>query len=177
MSVWYKRVELLANVAILVVAVLLGVVLVSRYLLPASSRPAGGESTRIKPGTKLSLPGVDWGKGDRTLLLVLSTSCRFCTDSAPFYRRLAQEKAGNGGVSLLAVLPQSVGDSQKYLNDLGVAVDDIRQASLEDAQVRATPTLIIADRTGSVIESWVGKLPAEKEEEVLSRFLGERAGK
>lgn len=171
MSVWYKRAELLANLAIVVVAVLLGIVLVSRYLLPASPQPTDGESARVKPGTKLSLPTVDWGKGDRTLLLVLSTSCRFCTESAPFYRRLAEEKARNGRVRLMAVLPQSTADSQKYLNGLGVAVDDIRQASLEDVQVRATPTLIIVDRTGSVVESWVGKLPDEKEDEALKRFL------
>lgn len=171
MSIWYKRVELLANIAIVIVAILLGVVLVSRYLLPTSLQPTAGESARVKSGTKLSMPGVDWGKSDRTLLMVLSTGCRFCTDSAPFYRRLAEEKAKNGRVRLIAVLPQSVDDSQKYLNGLGVAVDDIRQAGLEDVQVRATPTLIIADRTGSVVESWVGKLPDEQEGEVLKRFL------
>ena len=163
-----KRIELLANVAIIVVALLLGGVLVKRYLLPqAESTPA---QARIQPGTKLSVPGVEWGKNERTLLLVLSTSCHFCTESSPFYQRLAQEKARKGGVGLVAVMPQSVDESQKYLNDHGVSVDDIKQASLDTVQARGTPTLILADRTGTVVESWVGKLPAEKEAEVLKRF-------
>ena len=174
MSAWYKRVEFLANLAIIAVALVLGAVLVKRYLWPATPQPLAVERAQIKPGTKLSLPGVDWNKGDRTLLLVLSTTCRFCTESAPFYQRLAQENAKNGGVSLIALLPQSVGESQKYLNDLGVSIDDIRQAPLDAVKATATPTLIMVDRTGSVTESWVGKLPAEKEVEVLSRFVGQR---
>ena len=163
-----KRLEQLANVAIIVVALLLGGVLVKRYLLPQAESTQA--QARIQPGTKLSVPGVEWGKNERTLLLVLSTSCHFCTESSPFYQRLAQEKAKKGGVGLVAVLPQSVGESQKYLNDLGVSVDDIKQAGPDAVPVRGTPTLIIADRTGAVIESWVGKLPAEKEVEVLNSF-------
>lgn len=163
-----NRLEQLANVVIIVVALLLGGVLVKRYLLPQAESPQA--QARIQPGTKLSVPGVEWGKNERTLLLVLSTSCRFCTESSPFYQRLAQEKAKKGGVGLVAVLPQSVGESRKYLNDLGVSVDDIKQAELDAVQVRGTPTLIMADRTGTVVESWVGKLPAEAEGEVLNRF-------
>ncbi len=165
-----KRIELLANVAIIVVALLLGAVLVKRYLLPQAPSPQA--QSRIQPGTKLSVPGIEWGKNERTLLLVLSTTCRFCTESSPFYQRLAQEKARKGGVGLIAVLPQSVSESQKYLNGLGVPVDDVKQAGLDAVQVRGTPTLIVADRTGAVLESWVGKLPAEAEAEVLDRFLG-----
>jgi thioredoxin-related protein len=77
----------------------------------------------------------------------------------------------------VAVLPQSTSDSQKYLNDLGVAVDDTKQAALAEVQVGATPTLILADQSGSVVESWVGKLPDEQEGDVLKRFLKERPGK
>jgi hypothetical protein len=163
-----KRIELLANVAIIVVALLIAGVLVKRYLLPQAESPQA--RARIQPGTKLSVPGVEWGKNERTLLLVLSTSCHFCTESSPFYQRLAREKAKKGGVGLVAVLPQSVGESQKYLNDLGVSVDDIKQAGLDAVHVRGTPTLIMADRTGAVVESWVGKLQAEAEGEVLNYF-------
>lgn len=169
-----RRLEVAANVAIIVVALLLGGVLVKRYLLPQAPSPQA--QSQIQPGTKLSMPGIEWDKNNRTLLLVLSTSCHFCTESAPFYQRLAQEKARKGGLGLIAVMPQSVGDSQKYLNDLGVSVDDIKQAGLDAVQVRGTPTLIMADRAGAVVESWVGKLPAEKEAEVLNRFLAGRPG-
>lgn len=170
MSHLYKRIELLANLAIIVVALLLGGVLVRRYLLPASPQTEAVERARIKPGTKLSLSGVEWGGRRHTLVLVLSTNCHFCTESAPFYQSLVQEKARHGDVGLLAVLPQGVEESQKYLGEHGITTDVVRQAALDAVNVRGTPTLILVDRNGSVIESWVGKLPPEKEAEVLDRL-------
>lgn len=172
----HKRIELLSNIGIIVVAILLSVVFVNRYLLPAFIKPEAADSARIKPGMKLSLSGVDWNKSDKTLLMVLSSNCRYCTESAPFYQQLAQQKVGREDVRLIAVLPQSVGEAQQYLSTHGISVDEIRQPVTGAVYARATPTLIMVDKTGSVVESWVGKLPPEKEAEVLSRFLGERSG-
>jgi hypothetical protein len=174
MSSLYKKIELLANVGIIVVAVLLGIVFASRFLFPASPKHAAVEDAQIKPGMKLSLSGVDWDRGDKTLLLVLSTTCRYCTESSPFYQRLAQQKAGHD-VRLIALLPQSNVEAQQYLNNHGISVDEVRQSVPGAAYARATPTLIMVDRIGTVIESWVGKLPPEKEAEVLGRLLGKRA--
>jgi hypothetical protein len=168
-----KKIEMLANVAIILVALLLGGVLVKRYLLPQNPSPQAQAPTQIPPGTKLSLPGVDWSKSNRTLLLVLSTDCRYCTESAPFYQTLAREKAKHQDTRLVAVLPQDVGVAQKYLGDHGISVDEIRQATPNALQARATPTLIITDREGAVIESWVGKLPPQEETKVLNRFFAE----
>lgn len=170
MDNWYKRVELLANVAIIVIAIILGTVLVNRYLLSVPTSPAVSERG-IQFGTKLSLPGMEWGRNRRTLLMVLSTNCHYCTESAPFYQKLVQEKTNHTDVGLLAVLPQSVGESQKYLGEHGVKVDDVRQVSPGALNVSGTPTLILVDQSGSVIESWVGKLSPEKEGEVLNRVL------
>jgi hypothetical protein len=39
-----------------------------------------------------------------------------------------------------------------------------------EAGVRGTPTLIIVDATGVVKQSWVGRLNAERESEVLGRI-------
>jgi hypothetical protein len=178
MPAFYKRIELLANIAIIVVALLLGIVLVKRHLLPSTSTAvvsdlSGGAA--LKPGTRLPLTGVQWDKSDRTLLMVLSTTCHFCNDSAPFYQRLAHAKSGHAEARIIAVLPQNVDQAQQYLNEHGVTVDEITQSAPGAAYARATPTLIMVDRTGSVVESWVGRLPVDKEAEVLNHLLEERA--
>lgn len=165
-----KKLELLANVAIIVVALLLGAVLVKRYLLPQPSTAKTADA-RIQPGTKLSLPGMEWGRSDKTLLMVLSTQCHFCTESAPFYQRLAREQSHGGRARLVAVLPQSVAEAQKYLGEHGIAVDEVRQVSPDAVGAAGTPTLIMLDSAGSVVESWVGKLPPDKESEVITRLL------
>ena len=170
MSGIIKRIELVANVAIIVVAILLGVVLVRNYLLPRSRAPQQAAASSIPPGTKLLLPGVDWKANGKTLVLALSTGCHFCTDSGAFYQRVAQERAKAGNLRLVAVFPEPVPEGQKYLSNLGVTVDEVRQARLDSIGVAGTPTLIMADGEGSVLDSWRGRLPREKESEVFARL-------
>lgn len=163
-----KRIELAANLAIIIVAVLIGLVLVKNYLLSNSSAPGAGDY-RVPAGTRVPLPSVDWSGNGRTLLLVLQKGCHFCTESAPFYKELAG-RAAQGKVRLVAVLPQETADAKQYLNSLQIPIDDVRQSSLDALGVRGTPTLILVDARGTVEDSWVGKLPAEREAEVLRRI-------
>lgn len=165
-----KKTELLANIAIIVVALLLGGVLVKRYLLPSNEAAAVRQDPRIPAGTKASLTGVDWAKNGQTLLLVLSRDCRYCTESAPFYQRLTRETAGRADVHLIALFPQEVAEGKKYLEGLGVAVEEIRQASPSSTGAGGTPTLILVDGNGVVKNSWVGKLAAPEESEVLKQL-------
>ena len=65
-----QRLELLTNLAIIVAAVLLSIVLTKNYLLPDRSKD-GSRDFRVPAGVKVSLPGVDWSNNNQTLLLVL----------------------------------------------------------------------------------------------------------
>lgn len=170
-----RKLELAANVAIIVVAVLLGVVLVRTYLIRPAPAPAA-TTARVAAGTKLSLPGVDWSGSRWTLLFALSSNCHFCTDSAEFYRRLTREVSLRGGTRTIAVLPQSPEEGRAYLGRLGLQVDDVRQAALDSVNIASTPTLILVDAEGRVSDSWVGRLPTVKEDEVLATVLGHDNG-
>src|SRR5882672_7848799 len=167
MSMLIKRIELVANLAIIAVAILLGTVLVRSYLLPWLRPPQQIATSSLRPGMQLSLPGVDWKGNGRTLLLALSTQCHFCTESAQFYQRICQERAKAPNVRLVAVFPQPVSEAEKYLSDIGVTVDELKQARLDSIGVGGTPTLIMTDSEGVVADSWRGRLPSEKESEVL----------
>jgi thioredoxin-related protein len=170
-----KKTELLANIAIIVVAILLGGVLVTRYLLTSDQAFDDRNSvSRIAAGTKVSLPEIDWAKNNQTLLLVLSKGCHFCSESAPFYQRLVRDLEGRDSVRLVAVLPQDVSEGRKYLDELGVSVNEIKQSNLESLGVSGTPTLIMVNNEGVVTDSWVGKLPSDKESEVLGRLQGNK---
>jgi hypothetical protein len=100
----------------------------------------------------------------------LQAGCHFCSESAPFYQRLARETAQKSGVHLVAVLPQDVAEGSKYLNSLGVPIEDVRQAQLDALGVSGTPTLILIDGKGVVMKSWVGKLSGDREAEVLDQL-------
>ena len=160
----YKRVELVANVAIIIVAVLVGVVLVRNYLLPRTD-----PSSKIPVGSKVSLPGAEWDKNGKTLLLALQKDCRFCSESAPFYQRLAQTAAAKG-VKLIAVFPGPEAESHEYLKRLAVPITDIRRVSLSSLNISGTPTLILVNSKGEVAAAWTGKISSDKEAEVLAKF-------
>ena len=171
-----KRINVAANVAIVVVLVLIGGVLVKRYA-PAILARYKTHDYRVPAGTRVSLSDVDWSQNGETLLLVLDTKCAYCTASAPFYQQLARQAAENGGVQLVAVLPQAISESKQYLSDLNVPINDVRQATFEALLVQGTPTLILVDRNGEVEQSWAGKLPPEQETELLKRMKEMAASK
>jgi hypothetical protein len=173
----FKKIEVAANVAIIVAATLVCVVLVKAYLIPKAELGTDGRTlkadsinraptdARIQPGTRINLSGLDWAKNGHTLLLAVSDKCHFCSESAPFYQHLAKE---HGRTRLVAVLPQSVEDGKRYLGGLNVAVDDVMQAPLTSLGIRGTPTLILVDSNGATVKSWVGKLTPDREADVLA---------
>ncbi len=162
-----RKIEVAANLAILVVAVLVIVVGVKRFLLPGH---ADAEAGQVAPGATVSVPGVDWRKNGESLVLALSTKCRFCTESAPFYQRLVKETEGNLSPRLVGMFPEQVNDGDQYLHRLGVNLPEVRQGSFEKLGIMGTPTLLLVNQDGIVQRVWVGKLTPEKETEVFGQI-------
>ncbi len=167
----HKNIETLSNIAIIVVATVLGVYLVNQYFFSASAKPYERGKNEITAGTKMPPSDVDWSKSEKTLVMALSATCRYCTESVPFYQKLAEQKIGRDNLRVIAILPQSVAEARKYLAENKITVDEIKQPDKDDSFAQRTPTLILVDNTGTVIESWTGKLPLSKETEVLNAFL------
>ncbi len=76
---------------------------------------------------------------------------------------------------LVAALPQDEKAGEKYLSDMGIAIREVRQSRPESVGASGFPTLILVDNKGEVKKVWVGKLPAEKEAEVIDLINALRA--
>lgn len=176
-----KKLEVLANIAVVITSIVLCSVLVKKYFFSPTKQQAPAEAVAskspplnvsqrrtIEAGTKISLPGIDWSKSTRTVVLALSTTCHFCSESAPFYQKLQQQNPSN--VRLVAVLPQSVEDGRNYLTKLGVSLNEVVQAPLASVGVSGTPTLLLINHDGVVTDSWVGKLSDGEAAKVISRI-------
>ena len=59
---------------------------------------------------------------------------------------------------------------KKYLDDLRVPIGNLRNIPFNTIGVNGTPTLLLVNNEGKVTASWKGKLPSEKESEVLNSF-------
>lgn len=164
-----KQINLALNLLIAVLLVSIGVVVIRHYR--HSGRPSvPPRDYGVPTGSKVSLSGIDWEKNGQTLLLVLDTGCQYCTASAPFYQKLVRETAHNRRVQLIAALPQEISNSKQYLSGLNVPIDEIRQSTLTALGVKGTPTLILINSKGEVMQSWPGKLSSDKEREVLLKL-------
>lgn len=163
MNVWSKRLEVAVNLAILAAFLLVAALAAQRFW---HTRTADRLS-EPEIGAQVSLAGVDWSKSNRTLVLAISTTCHFCSESAEFYKKLVPEAISHG-VSVVAVLPQPIAEGKLYLDGLGVRVENVRQSPLVDVDVGGTPTLLFVDSRGKISKAWVGKLAPERESQVLA---------
>ena len=125
-------------------------------------------STSIENGTKITIPGRDWSSSRQTLVLVLSVNCKYCTASAPFYRRLASQALEAHSTRLMAIFPQATKVSSEYLAELDVNLVDVQQIAPSSVGAKGTPTLILVNASGFVIQSWEGLLPPSAETEILA---------
>ncbi len=159
------KVEVAANVAVIVLAVVIGsVFLRDRFGTP---RPDPNE---VKVGDQLpSLDAYKWKAHERTLVLALRNGCHFCEASMPFYRKLAQlEQSNQLGVHLIAVFPDDPAVVHQVVETQHLTLEVLPRFELGQVKVQATPTLLLVDEQGRVSKVWMGQLPAAEEAEVVA---------
>ncbi|HSK70047.1 MAG TPA: hypothetical protein VK892_00020, partial [Pyrinomonadaceae bacterium] len=73
-------------------------------------------------------------------------------------------------IKFVAVFPTKVEDSTRYLTEHGLNGFEVKEAPISALDASGTPTLILTNDRGEVTHFWVGKLPAEKEAEVINQL-------
>jgi thiol-disulfide isomerase/thioredoxin len=163
-----KRVELFANISIIVVALLIVTVITKKYFFDDNSLNPPEDTVNV--GSKINLSNIDWGKNNQTLVMVLSKDCHFCKESVPLYQKVSRELSKSQNIKLVAVFPQEMPIAKEYLQANSIVVQDVYQISPMELGVRGTPTLLLVNQKGEVTEKWLGKLNAEQEKQFLERL-------
>ncbi len=158
------KIEVVANFVVILLAVMIG----SVYLRDRFSAH-GPESNEVKAGDRLPrLDGWDWGAHDRSLVLVLKKGCHFCEDSAPFYQRLAaKQQEDRSNTAIVAVFPDAADTVNEVVQLEGLGVRALPGVPLETLKVSGTPSLLLVDRSGTVLNTWIGMLSPRQELEVM----------
>jgi hypothetical protein len=166
-----KKLKDLLNVATNIVVVLFAIVaigvLVKNYFAP----PGAKATVAIKRGSVFpEIPGVDYKQASRTLILALNVDCRYCTRSVPFYNSLATAQHENSGQSniVAAFINQDAELVKSYSGEKQLLVQAISGVDLDKLGVQTTPTLVLVDSSGRVLDSWRGELKADGEREVFT---------
>ena len=158
------KLEVAANIFVILLAVVIGsVYLKDRFSAP---NPAPNE---VKAGDRLPrLDGWDWGAHDRSLVLVLKKGCHFCEDSAPFYQRLAaQQRVEGKDTAIVAVFPDAADAVKEVVQAEALGVHALAGVPLEKLKVSGTPSVLLVDRNGTVVNAWIGMLSPRQELEVM----------
>ena len=125
-------------------------------------------------GTVLqSSDDIDYGSRELTVLVGLSPSCKYCTESMPAFRDLERRLRGSRGqIGLVAVGLRSADTISEYLAANGVtgfrSISVTRQSHLAPL-VSRTPSVVIIDRKGMVRATWPGLITTER----LADIIGE----
>jgi len=160
-----KKLEIAANLAVIVLAVVIG----SVFLRDRFARP-GPDPNEVKVGDQLpGLHAYNWKAHDRTLVLALRSGCHFCEASMPFYRKLAQlEQSNHTGVHLIAMFTDDPAIVRQVVETQQLTIEVVPGFELGQVKVQATPTLMLVDEQGRVSKVWMGELPAAEEAEVIA---------
>ena len=142
---------------------------INHILLARSAPPPAAPRPVVEQGTTVALPAGATADGTvDSLLLVLSADCRFCTESMPFYRRLAaRPEVQSGQVRLSVVSMQPLAEMREYLNEHGLEAAHVMSVPESGLRVGATPGIVLATREGVVRESWLGAVPPREEKRVI----------
>lgn len=160
-----NKIETISNVAILSLCVLISFLAVWKFVLPHDN----GGSRSLPIGRKLTLSDVDLAAKQKTIVLAIDKHCHFCTEDAPLFRELISS-AHRKNIAVIAVLPQSRGEASSYLSKIHLEVDKVVSSSLRNVGVTVTPTVLLVDRSGVVIDGWVGVASSQEKDRLLGRL-------
>jgi hypothetical protein len=109
----------------------------------------------------------------RTLVLVLSFTCKPCETNWPTWEKL--EAANKNGNTLFIDLPGNA--PLTYFAYHHVRIESVLQKLDPETQlmlnIRSTPTTFIVDKRGAIIASWAGVLTKDAETEALKYLINE----
>jgi len=163
-----KKLNVLANVTIIIVGVIIVALLVKRQFF---SEPKFS-TNNFQIGKRAPLKGVKWDQSDQTLFLVITEKCQFCTSSLPFYRQLAEMRDSQNKFKLVVITTDKGDEGKRYFNSLGISIDEIKQVTDKSIGIVRVPSIILANSSGIVTGIWTGKLTSVQETEVLDRLKG-----
>lgn len=154
------------NIAILLVALVLITLLIKRHYF----QPVQNSDYAIAADASLDIDGVNWADSERTVLIALGKDCKFCSDSAKFYRRLAEGITSQTNTRLMAVFSKKDSETEAYLKQLEIPIREVQYVPLSSLGIKNVPTVAILDRNGVVTDLWVGKLSPLNETALMSKL-------
>ncbi len=122
------------------------------------ARPAPAYSA----GDRIDVPAAWYETAPRTLVLFARASCGACQTAQPFLKELVGAVVESGDAVVLVGHAGSREEDAVFAKSLGVGDAGIQSAPA-GVRVRVTPTLVLVDKSGTVLNAWEGVGPPDKQ--------------
>ena len=116
-------------------------------------------------GERVDVPVSWYDSRPKTLIIFGRASCVACEKAQPFLKGLVTRLNGRAA----AVFAHPAGadaDDAAFGRSLGIANDRIVTVQT-GLRVRATPTILLVNQNGTVLEAWEGAGPPERQSSIL----------
>ena len=120
-----------------------------------------------KGKTFTAVPSVTFGSTSRTLIFAMNSKCGHCNESIPFYRQVIDVARRNNNVQMVFISSEEENLFKDYLSQARLKVSSRSPVDLASYGIASTPTIIMVDNEGRIIDFWVGKLSHESEEQLI----------
>jgi thioredoxin-related protein len=160
-----KELSLAASVTLTVALVASALVVlwprVTHALGIKPKRPAAA----YRAGDRVDVP-ADWYRSSpRTLVLFARASCGACEKARPFLKDLTERLSGKSAI-VVAGGVETKDEDAAFARSLGVTDSSIKTTP-SGLRVRVTPTLVLVDDRGTILESWEGIGPPDKQKAIV----------
>lgn len=161
--------ETASNIAVIVVALVIVGSLARSYF---RSAPRVLLERGLHKGAQLpSLPGIDFSKSQRTLLVALDPNCNSCSESLPLLQSLVNKLHLSNSNARMITLFQGVDEQTKrYAEASRLNVESIFGVDFNLLELSALPSVILVDAAGTILDFWIGK-PSGDTAEQMFKYL------
>jgi len=116
-------------------------------------------------GQHVDVPANWYDSSPKTLIIFGRASCAACEKAQPFLKSLVTRLNGRA-TAVFAHPPGAETDDAAFAKSLGITNDRVELVGA-GLRVRATPTLVLVNRNGTVLEAWEGTGPPERQSSIL----------
>jgi len=116
-------------------------------------------------GQKVDVPESWYGSSQKTLIIFARESCAACQKAQPFLKGLVGRLNGRAA-AVMAHPPGADQQDVEFARSLGITNDGIVVVP-SGLRVRATPTIVLVNKNGTVLDAWEGTGPPERQSSIV----------
>jgi hypothetical protein len=121
-------------------------------------------------GDRIDLPATLYEAGEFTTFLFARSDCGVCQETKTVYAQVIAELRSSGSTKVVLVGRASHHDEDAvYAAALGLEVTEYAPAEFGRLRLRHVPTLVVVDRTGTIIGAWEGAPPRSERHDFGAR--------